>query len=186
MRLWGQHINQWSAWQRCLLLFGTLFIIWNAWYFCLEKPLLKDNAVTSAKQVQLQETLKEFGVLLQLKENFVYQKDLQFIPLRQVFQDEIMGVPGLEIISFTDNPALVIQAGATQFIQIKEMLRVSLLSVIHRAPATIVFSGKFEAFELYLKALQNANPSIYFESINFNMSRYPQAKITMHVFTLGG
>lgn len=185
MRLWAQHINQLKTWQRVFLLSVMLFLLWGMWYFLLEKPLLQKNQVNVNKQKQALETLKQINFLSQSKANYVYKNELQQVNLRQTFESALSTNTGVQIATFNNNPVVALPAGASQFGQLKEVLGISMLSAVHQAPSTIVFSAKFETFQAYLKTLQNNKSGIYFDSIDFNMNQYPKAKITMKVFTLG-
>lgn len=178
-------MNQWKTWQRSLFLCALLFVLWCGWYFFLEKPLLKKHGAAAMQLTQATAVLKALKELFILQGNFVYKNDLNGVSLQQFFQAALSSAPGLVMASFTDNPALPLSAGAGQFASVGAVLGVSLLSVIHQSPSTIVFSGKFPAFVAYLKALQTNNQLIYFDSIDFDMNRYPVAKVTMKVFTLG-
>lgn len=186
MTSWSYQINQWSAWQRSLLLAVTLFVISAAWYIFLEKPLTASHAAVVQQQARDQATLQEMTTLMQLQNNFIYKNNLQSVALRQVFQDQLSGINGLAISSYVDNSALILPAGANQFAQLRAAMNLSLLPAIQQLPATIVFSGGFNAFLSYLKALQNDSHVIYFDSVEFNMKRYPTAVVTMKVFALGG
>lgn len=186
MTSWGYKINQWGVWQRCVLLLIMIVAAWGAWYFSLEKPLLENNKAVLQQQAHDQVILKELNALTQLRGNFVYKNNLQAVQLRQVFQNVLSGVQGLTITTYNDNPVVALPAGANQFTQLPSILGISLLSTIQQLPATIVFSGKFDVFLTYLKALQNDGHVIYFDSVDFKMNRYPKAEITMKVFTLGG
>lgn len=186
MTSWSYQVNQWNVWQRCFLLFAMVFTLWTAWYFFLEKPLLANNKVVLAQQVRDQKTVQELSLLTQLQGNFVYKNSLQPVLLRQVFQDHLLGIQGLAISQYNDDPVLVLPAGASQFTQLQAVLGVSLLSAIQQLPATVVFSSEFNPFVAYLKALQSDSGAIYFDSVEFNMKRYPTAVVTMKVFTLGG
>ena len=186
MRTWAYKINQWNAWQRSLFLFVFLFLIGAAWYFLLEKPLLDTNQAILEKQAHDQALVKELSAFATMQKNFVYKNELQHVQLKQVFQGLISGTSGLTMTSYVDNPVVALPAGASQFSGLTAVLPVSLLNVIQQSSATMVFSGGFNNFVAYLQALQGQNNVIYFDSIDFNMNRYPKAEITMKVFMLEG
>lgn len=185
MSSWGYHINQWSIWRRIFLLLGMIGILATAWYFLLERPLLRSNFLLIEKQVSQQKILAEGQMLLQLQKNFIYKNSLQTIPLRQIMQNAMTGIIGLEITHFQDEPVEPLQTGAAAFSNLKGVMNLSLLRTINKNPVTITFSGRFDAFVQYLKVLQNTSQLIYFDSIDFDMKRYPIAVVTMKVFTLG-
>lgn len=186
MRSWAYTINQWNIGLRSLLLFFLLFILGTAGYFIVEKPLLENNQVTLKKLAQDQALEKELTTFVALQNNFIYKNELQKVPLKQVFQSFISGSAGLTMKSYVDNPVVALPAGAAQFARVMAALQVPLLNTIQQFSATMVFSGGFNGFVTYLQALQNSGHLIYFDSIDFNMNRYPKAEITMKVFTLGG
>ena len=191
MRSWAQYINrsqinQWNIGSRSLLLLILLFVLWGAWYFLLEKPLLENNQAILTKQAHDQSLVKELSAIIGLRANFVYKNELKTGQLKQVFQDALSGASGLTMTSYVDNPAVALPAGAGQFAQVATVLKVSLSNTIQQSSATMVFSGGFNNFVVYLQALQSSSGGIYFDSIEFNMNRYPKAEITMKVFTLEG
>lgn len=185
MTSWGYRINQWNAWRRFFLLLGLLIALGAAWYFFLEAPLLNSNMSTIVKQAQDKKIFGEVTALTQQQHNFIYANSLQPVQLRLTFQNAITGLAGLEITDFKDEPANIVLVGADQFSDAKKAMHLSLLPGIKQSAATITFSGGFDAFVNYLKVLQNGDQVINYESILFDMQRYPTAVVTMKVFALG-
>ncbi len=186
MRTLVYKINQWNVGLRSLLLFMMLFFLCAMWYFFLEKPLLENNHAMLDQQIHDQALMKELSALYALRSNFIYKNALQAVQLKQVFQGAISDISGLTMASYVDSSVIMLPAGAHQFTMAAAVLDLSLLSMIGQSFATIVFSGGFDSFVTYLQTLQQAPPGVYFDSIDFNMNRYPKADITMKVFTLEG
>ena len=184
MRTWAYKINQWNVWQRSLLLITLLFIVWTAWYFLLEKPLLEKHQAAFNRQNHAQALAKELSTLLRMRANFVYKNELQAVQLKQVFQNAISGTSTLTMKSYVDNANVTLPAGASEFVQAATALNVTFLNTIQQSPATMVFSSDFNNFVTYLQFLHESG--VYFDSIDFNMNRYPKAEITLKVFTLKG
>lgn len=186
MKTLAYKINQWNVGLRSLFLLVLLLGLITVWYFFLEKSLLENNQSFLIKQAQNQTLVKELNALLAMRGSFIYKNQLQAVQLKQVFQSALSGNARLTIASYTDNPAVLLSAGARQFAAAVAFLNLPLFNSIQQLPATIVFSGEFESFVTYLQVLQAASNGIYFNSIDFDMNRYPKAKITMKVFTLEG
>ena len=184
MTTWIYKINQWNGWQRGLLLIVLLFILWTAWYFLLEKPLLESNQAVLEQQNRAQTLVKELSTLLGMRANVVYKNELQAVQLKQVFQNAISDTSTLTMKSYVDNADVALPAGASQFAQVATALNVPFLNTIQQSSATMVFSSDFNSFVTYLQFLHESG--IYFDSIDFNMNRYPKAEITLKVFTLRG
>ena len=184
MTLWMWHINQWNAGRRFSLLLGTLFILVVV-YFFLEKPVFQANIAITEKQMQAKETLQQINALAQQQQSFVYADSLQPVQLRLLLQKPLTSALDLEITDFKDQPEVVLSMGADQFAQAKKSLNLSLLESIKKYSAVVTFSGSFDAFVAYLKILQSNDKSIGYESLSFDMRRYPTALVTMKVFTLG-
>jgi len=179
-------INQWSLWKRIMLLFVSLFTLFLAWYFLLERPFLETNKVLFEQQKQDQVLSKELMALLGMRANFIYKNELQAVPIKEVFQKSIPRASELKITNYVDNPVIALPAGASQFAKVATVLNVSLVNAIHQSSATITFSSRFNRFVAYLQVLQANHHGIYFDSLEFNMNRYPKAEVTMKVFTLEG
>ncbi len=168
------------------MLFILLLVLWGAWYFLLEKPLLENNQAILKKQAHDQSLAKELSTIVGLRANFVYKNELKIVQLKQVFQNALSGASGLTMTNYVDNPAVALPAGAGQFAQVATVLKMPLLNTIQQSSATMAFSGGFNNFVVYLQALQGSSGGVYFDSIEFKMNRYPKAEITMKVFTLEG
>ncbi|MES2203958.1 MAG: hypothetical protein V4496_01930 [Pseudomonadota bacterium] len=186
MRTLAYKINQWPVGLRSFVLFIMLFVLYVVWYFLLEKPLLANNHAMLEQQIHDQTLTKELSALYESRSNFIYKNALQAVPLKQVFQDAISNIVGLTMASYVDNSVVTLPAGAHQFTLAATVLNLSLFNMIGQSFATLVFSGRFDSFVTYLQTLQKAPVGIYFDSIDFNMNRYPKAEITMKVFTLKG
>lgn len=179
-------INQWSLWKRLILLFVSLFTLFLAWYFFLERPFLENNKVIFEQQKQDQVLSKEFMALLGIRANFVYKNQLHSVQLKPIFQNAISSNSDLVMKSYVENPVIALPAGASQFAKVATVLNISLFNAIYQSSATITFSSRFDNFVAYLEALQGQSQGIYFDSVEFNMNRYPKAEVIMKVFTLEG
>lgn len=184
MTLWMWHINQWSAGRRFSLLLVTLFILVGI-YFFLEKPVFQANIAITERQMRAKETLEQINALAQQQQSFVYADSLRPVQLRLLLQKPLTSTLDLEMTDFKDQPAVVLPMGADQFAQAKKALNLSLLKSIKKYSAVVTFSGSFDAFVAYLKILQSNDNAIAYESLSFDMRRYPTAVVTMKVFTLG-
>ncbi len=179
-------VNQWSLWRRCILLVLFVVIIFTAWYFFLEKPLLtryEEVFVQQAKEKTLENQLQLFEAE---KSNFIYKNHLQLSQPRSFLQNGLANIAGLSITTYTNNPSVDLPNAGTKISNLSALLNIVLSSVLTQSPVTVVFSGKFKDVVNYLKVLENTPNGIYFERIDFNMNRYPKAEITMKIFTLQG
>jgi hypothetical protein len=179
-------LNQWNIWQRCFLLFSLIASIHLMWYFSLERPLLQHNQALIAQQLEDQQLEQELGVFSQLQSHFVYKNNVGLVHFKQVFQQWLAVAPKLSMTSYADHPVVAVPAGAMQFTRATAALHVVLVNTLQQSSATLVFFGQFSDFVNYLKVVQNNSQPIYFDSIHFNMNRYPNAEITMKIFALGG
>lgn len=179
-------LDQMSTWQRVFLLVSVLFVITSMWYLFLLKPLLERNQAILVQQAHNQELLKELDVFSQARASFIYKGNVSVVQMRQIFQDALSGAAGISMAAYTDKPMVALPAASTQFPSLPAALNVAFASVLQQSSATIVFSGKFNGFVTYLNALKNNSQPVYFNSIDFNMNRYPKAEITMQVFALEG
>lgn len=179
-------INQWNFWGRASFLLGMLLVLFSVWYFFLERPLIKNHQAILEKQSHTQMVAKELSTLLSLKTHFIYKHALQAIQMKPMFQKSVTGIPGLTMTNYVDNPAMSLPAGAVQFPQVMAMFNLPLRVSVQKSSATITFSAGFSQFLTYLKNLNTNRQRIYFDSIDFNMNRYPKAEITLKVFTLEG
>jgi len=58
-------------------------------------------------------------------------------------------------------------------------------SIVYQHPLRIEFSGKYFDVISYLKDLENSDYGFYWDAINYQVIKYPQAKITLQLSTLG-
>lgn len=179
-------IDQTATWQRIVLLLSILFIITLLWYLFLLKPLLERNQAVLLQQAHDQELLKELNSFTQAQASFVYKKDISALQMRQVFQEVLSSAPGMSMTSYTDKPVVVLPATSTRFPSLPAALSIAFSKALQQSSATILLSGTFSNFIAYLDSLQSNSQPVYFESIDFNMNRYPKAEITMQVFALEG
>ncbi len=186
MSLWIRKINQWNVWQRLCLLLFLLLSAHLLCYFCLEQPFRQRNHAVIAQYAQDQQLAQGLSNFSRMRENFVYRHDVGVVPFRQVFQKSLSGISHVAITNYVDHPVVVLSAGAMQFSSVASSLNIALSTTFKQSFATVLFSGKFADFVSFLQALQNTAYPIYFQSIDFNMNRYPNAEITLKVFSLEG
>jgi len=99
---------------------------------------------------------------------------------------------GLEVISFKNEPVKPLRAATTISTDVEDddeneqlaSLDSSGSGQVYEHGLTIEFEGDFFNTLRYLRFLEGMTQSFFWDSVNFNQSEWPTAKVTLQIHTL--
>jgi hypothetical protein len=176
--------NQSSVLCRCMTLFTTLILITLLWYFLLMNHLWQDDHSKLVAREKGRVTLSQLQQLDALKDNYVYEDELDDVELKDVLEGLVLDNANLAVMGIQEINTKI-STGAQLYSLALEELGVSFVPKLPKKTVHMKLVGGFYGFADYLKAIEASHHDIYFHKLDFTMQVFPEADIRLDVFTIG-
>lgn len=197
---YSQLIDKLSIQYRILVLIGASVFITLIWYFSLWQSLQNEKVQTVKKITQLTKDINLFQEQLKIAENSqsnlvkeLQNKRIQLKKLQeaaaasqipksdgsliapqnttQLLYDLLHSRHNLELIQFKILPA-------------EKTLRPNVSFILYKYGIIMKFSGTYFAVMGYLEALEKLGLEIYWDRLDYVVTTYPKAEVTLQIHTL--
>jgi MSHA biogenesis protein MshJ len=101
----------------------------------------------------------------------------------KVIRDLFINQNALQLIQLKNLPSEVLNADAVSNTNLSETLPANTAPELYRHSLVISFEGDFFSVVNYLKALEALKWRFYWKSIDYKVSDYPKAKVTLELHT---
>lgn len=210
MKAWKRHYNQWiekyNDWQRVVLLAISVLTLTIVWYFVFMHPLNLQldsyTAQTDQIKYQLKQTQDEINTILN---NAKKPADPKLIQKKELLQLQLTEsenkVSSLSKTMVSDTEmskalkAIMTKENGLELVNIKSspptlVTRLNGFALpanslpIYSHNITLEFQGTYFATLHYLQRLEKLPWHLFWDELNYEVIKYPQAKIVLTVHTL--